>query len=89
MGIYAPPQPRPHSEGPIYGYYQFFEPKTVPDAQWRTMKWNCVFRMDNPKGITPGEYSYRMFVIVGDLATVRDALGKLFQMTTTGSPGGL
>ena len=38
------------------------------------MKWNCVFRVRDPQGVKPGDYSYRTFVAVGSLADVRDTL---------------
>jgi hypothetical protein len=69
MGIYAPPQPGRNTTGPGYGRFRFAAAKVV--------KWNCVFRVTDAEGIAPGEYRYRMFVIVGDLATVRDAIRKL------------
>jgi len=69
MGIYAPPQPSPHTRGPTYGRWWFHEAKVV--------KWNCVFRMANKDGLAPGEYPFRMFVIVGDLKTVHDSLRAL------------
>jgi hypothetical protein len=72
MGIYAPPQPRPRTIGPTYGRFRFPVEKVV--------KWNCVFRVTDPAGIPAGEYAYRMFVIVGDLATVRASLPALVKL---------
>ena len=69
MGIYAPPQPASHTTGPTYGRWRFRADKVV--------KWNCVFRVTDKNGIAPGEYPFRMFVIVGDLNTVRDSLRAL------------
>jgi len=69
MGIFAPPQPAPHLAGPTYGRFRFADDKAV--------KWNCVFRLRDSGGIAPGDYSFRMFVIVGDLAMVTDALCAL------------
>ena len=69
MGIYAPPQPAPNTTGPAYGRFRFRAEKVV--------KWNCVFRVTENNGVAPGEYAYRMFVIVGDLNTVRDSLREL------------
>ena len=69
MGIYASPQPAPNTTGPTYGRFRFRAEKVV--------KWNCVFRVTDKNGIAPGEYAYRMFVIVGDLNTVRDSLRAL------------
>lgn len=69
MGIYAPPQPAPNTTRPSYGRFRFRAEKVV--------KWNCVFRVTDKNGIAPGEYAYRMFVIVGELNTVRDSLRAL------------
>lgn len=69
MGIYAPPQPASKTTGPSYGRFRFHAERVV--------KWNCVFRVRNEDGIWPGEHSYRMFVVVGDLSTVRDSLRAL------------
>jgi hypothetical protein len=69
MGIYAPPQPASNTAGPTYGRFRFNAEKVV--------KWNCVFRIQNRACLTPGEYPFHMFVIVGDLDTVRDSLRVL------------
>ena len=69
MGIYAPPQPAKNMTGPTYGRYRFRAEKVV--------KWNCVFRMSDETGLKAGEYPFRMFVIVGDVPTVRDSLRAL------------
>ena len=69
MGIFAPPQNAPHTTGPTFGRFRFSAEKVV--------KWNCVFRVRDDAGITPGEYPFRMFVIVGDVATVADSLRAL------------
>ena len=69
MGIYAPPQPAPHVTGPTYGRWRFTAAKVV--------KWNCVFRLNQEQGLTPGDYAFRMFVAVGDRDTVRDSLRAL------------
>ena len=44
------------------------------------VKWNCVFRVTDQNGIAPGEYVFRMFVIVGDLDTVRGSMRTLHTM---------
>jgi len=36
-----------------------------------------VFRAEDEAGLPAGEYSFRMFVIVGDLGTVHDSLRQL------------
>jgi hypothetical protein len=71
MGIYAPPQPAPNTTGPTFGRWRFTREKVV--------KWNCVFRVINPQGVAPGDYTFRMFVAVGDRATVCDSLRALYQ----------
>ncbi len=72
MGIYAPPQPAPGMTGPTFGRFRFVAEKVV--------KWNCVFRLTNKDGIVPGEYAFRMFVIVGNRETVRTSLQALQTM---------
>lgn len=69
MGIYAPPQKLLRVTGPTFGRFRF-------DAE-KVVKWNCVFRVAEPAGIRTAKYSFRMFVIVGDLASVRDSMRKL------------
>ena len=69
MGIYAPPQPAPHRTGPTYGRWRFVAEKVV--------KWNCVFRVQDKDGVAAGAYPFRLFVVVGDLNTVRDSLRAL------------
>jgi hypothetical protein len=71
MGIYSPPRAALGMTGPTYGRFRFKAEKVV--------KWNCVFRVRDPGGIAPGGYPFRMFVLVGDLETVRDSLQKLQQ----------
>ena len=63
MGIFTP------EPGPGYGRWRFREARVV--------KWNCVFRIRDPEGVKPGDYRYRMFVVVGTLDDVRRALGDL------------
>lgn len=80
MGIYAPPQPAPHTAGPSFGRFRF--------KAERVVKWNCVFRVRDPAGIAPGDYPFRMFVLVGDLATVRDGLRVLHATFGAHAPEG-
>ncbi len=63
MGIFSP------EPGPGYGRWRFRDAGVV--------KWNCVFRVRDPNGVKPGDYRYRMFVVVGTLDDVRRALGDL------------
>ena len=69
MGIYAPPQSNLNTTGPTYGRFRFSAEKVV--------KWNCVFRVRDKGGIAPGGYPFRMFVLVGNVDTVRDSLRAL------------
>jgi hypothetical protein len=70
MGVYSPDQPSRGYESAGYGRFRFRTEKVV--------KWNCVFRTDGKgQAINPGEYSFRNFVIVGDLATVKQSLREL------------
>jgi hypothetical protein len=80
MGIYAPAQSRPNMTGPTYGRFRFVPEKVV--------KWNCVFRVTDKSGLDPGEYPFRMFVIVGDLDTVRDSMRALVKMSESVTGGG-
>ncbi len=69
MGIYSPDQPSHGFEKAGYGRFRFEKEKVN--------KWNCVFRVRDPQGIEPGEYRYRMFVVVGNLDDVRTTLQAL------------
>jgi hypothetical protein len=69
MGIFSPTPSDTRLGKPRYGRFQFREAGT--------MKWNCVYRVHNPQGIAPGEYSFQHYVAVGDLATVKATLAKL------------
>ena len=69
MGVYSPDQPSRGFQKAGYGRFRFKAAKVV--------KWNCVFRLREPKGIKPGDYRYRMFVIVGSLEDVRTTLQAL------------
>lgn len=71
MGIFSPDQPSPGFENAGYGRFRFKDEKVV--------KWNCVFRRRQPQGIEPGEYRFRMFVVVGTLEDVRQSLVRLSQ----------
>ena len=56
---------------PGYGRFRFEEAKVV--------KWNVVFRLKNPHRIQPGAYSFRTFVVVGDLKGVRRDMVRLLK----------
>ena len=57
--------------GPKYGRFRFKEGKVV--------KWNTVFRLRNPQPIKSGPYSFRTFVVVGDLKGVRKDIVRLMK----------
>jgi hypothetical protein len=66
IGIFAPPQQQPETRGPSFGRWKF---------DWaHVVKWNCVYRVQNPQGIRDGDYSYRMLVPIGTLAQVEAML---------------
>lgn len=69
MAIISPDPAPADCMGPTYGRFRFGPEKVV--------KWNCVFRLTRPEGIVPGDYRFRMFVVVGDLETVRTTLRTL------------
>jgi hypothetical protein len=71
MGVFSPDQPSHGYEKMGYGRFRFREEKVV--------KWNCAFRARNETGINGGEHRFRMFVAVGTLADVRQALAALVQ----------
>jgi hypothetical protein len=70
MGIVSLEAPQAGAIGPTYGRFRFAAEKVV--------KWNCVFRVRGD--VRPGAYRFRMFVPIGTLADVENALRKL---TTT------
>jgi hypothetical protein len=63
MGVYSPDLPQKK-----LGYGRFIFPDVV--------KWNCVFRVDNPK---PGAYAYRCLIPLGSVEEVKDTLRRLHQ----------
>ena len=63
--------PSENFKGPGYGRFRFLENLN------KTVKWNIVYRLQNKQGIPPANYEFRLFVIVGDLETVRSTLVKL------------
>ena len=69
MGVYSPDQPSPGYERVGYGRFRFKEEKVT--------KWNCVFRVRDPKGIAAGDYHFRTFVAVGTLEDVKTTLTAL------------
>ena len=79
MGVFSPDQPSWGFEDAGYGRFRFVDEKVV--------KWNCVFRKrDTMNGIAPGDYSFRNFVVVGDLTTVKASLIELHREFTRVAP---
>ena len=46
---------------------------------YRVVKWNCIFRLQNPDGLSD-DFSYHVFVVVGSLEDVRTTLAALQKM---------
>ena len=69
MGVYSPDLPSSATAKSGYGRWRFRAQKVV--------KWNCVFRVRNQSGVPAKDYSFRTFVVIGDLAAVTDALMSL------------
>lgn len=69
MGVYSPDQPSKGFEAAGYGRFRFEAEKVV--------KWNCVFRLKDAKGVAGGEYQFRCFVVVGSRADCEAALAGL------------
>jgi hypothetical protein len=69
MGVYSPDQPSPGFGQAGYGRFRF--------KAERVVKWNCVFRVKDPKGVAGGEYQYRCFLAVGTLADCEATLAGL------------
>jgi hypothetical protein len=67
MGVFSPDQPVKGFESVGYGRWRFVREKVV--------KWNCVFRVNNP--LPGGTYSYRHKILVGSLAQVEAGLVRL------------
>jgi hypothetical protein len=73
MGIWSPEMDA------RYGRFRF--------AREHVVKWNCVFRRGGPgQRIAPGRYPFRLFVAIGTLADVREALRRLPAETAGPAP---
>lgn len=71
MGVYSPQQPSAGYEQAGYGRFRF--------VRQRVVKWNCVFRIRNRMGVPAGDYSYRSYVIIGNLEQVVATLTELLK----------
>jgi hypothetical protein len=69
MGVYSPDQPGTGFAAAGYGRFRFATEKVV--------KWNCVFRLRDTGGISPGAYSFRCFLAVGTRADCERTLSAL------------
>lgn len=69
MGVWSPDQPSKGYERAGYGRFRFAAEKVV--------KWNCVFRVKEPKGVPAGESAFRMIVAVGTTDDVRTTLSEI------------
>ena len=74
MGVYSPQQPSPGFANAGYGRWNFRTQQVV--------KWNCVFRHRDPQGLRPRDFSFRCFVVIGELDTVAATMQKLHQQHT-------
>ncbi len=70
MGVFSPESEAPHdAHGPTYGRWNM-------KKDFRVVKWNCVFRLQNPDGLS-GDFKCHVFVAVGSLDDVRTTLVRL------------
>jgi hypothetical protein len=76
LGVFsrAPEAPRDGrgTTGPSYGRWNM-------KKDFRVVKWNCVFRLQNPDGLS-GDFTCHVFVAVGSLEDVRTTLVSLQKM---------
>ena len=75
IGWLAPQQPAQGFEHVGYGRFRFTAAKVV--------KWNCVFRVRDATVVKPGEYHYRILVVVGTRNDVRQSLISLHRQVET------
>jgi hypothetical protein len=73
MGIYSPDSPQPNHPTAGYGRWDF---SIIPGFYLPLVKWNNVFRIDNPAG----SYSFRSYVIVGSLDNVKMSMQQLYEI---------
>ena len=69
MGVWSPGLPSKGFEHVGYGRFRFKAQKVV--------KWNCVFRVNHPQAVPPGEYPFQCYVPVGSLKNVTDTMSEL------------
>jgi hypothetical protein len=78
MGVWSAGQPSKGFEQVGYGRFRFAPQKVV--------KWNCVFRVNHPKAIRTGNYTFRCYVLVGSLKNVTDTMAALHRRSAQTSP---
>jgi hypothetical protein len=69
MGVFSPDQPSTGFESAGYGRFRFLQEQVV--------KWNCTFRVRKSENIKTGDYRFAVFVAIGSLQQVQDALLQL------------
>ncbi len=69
MGVWSRGLPVKEFKPIGYGRFRFASQKVV--------KWNCVFRVNHPKAMLPGEYPFQCFIPVGSLKNVTDTMSEL------------
>ncbi len=72
MGVFSPGQPVKGWEKAGYGRFRFRVEKVV--------KWNCVFRVADRRGIRAGDYTYQMYVLVGSRDECEKSMRKLHEL---------
>jgi hypothetical protein len=73
MGVFSPATESPRdAAGPSYGRWNM-------KKDFRVVKWNCVFRLQNPAGLS-GDFNCHVYVAVGSLENVRTTLVALQKM---------
>lgn len=71
MGVFSPDQPSDGYEKAGYGRFRF--------AAEGVVKWNCVFRVHDPRGVRVGDHPFRIYVVVGSLRDVTAAMKALHE----------
>lgn len=73
MGVFSREAEMPRDAyGPTYGRWNL-------KAAFQVVKWNCVFRLQNPAGLA-GDFNCHVFVAIGSLEDVRTSLAALQKM---------
>jgi hypothetical protein len=79
MGIVARDPTPIGTSGPGYGRFRFVPEKVV--------KWNCVYRLrDDSNGIAAADYSFRQWVVIGELENVKLTMIKLLEERSSDPP---